>query len=196
MRQNEILFMRDADLVRRKFFREIGDHFHFFGAGIARNAADGLQRDRDDPITGRLMRRHILRGEAGKRGIGCFSLFESKGRCRARGQGRRGEIGADAIDFRLRQGQRATAMIGKLGLDLGANNVGAFLVHQDFYARLVFVIAPPFEIIDAKNGIGVGEEIGFRQEVADLMRDHGRAAEAAADKDGKAHLAASRSCTI
>ena len=135
------------------------------------------------------MRHHILRGKAGKRGIGCFAFFESKGHGLARGQSRQGEIGADAVDFRLRQGQGAVAMLGKLGLDLGANNIGAFLMHQDLDARLVFVIAPPFEIIDAENGIGVGEKIGFRQEVADLMRNHGSAAEAAADIDGKAHLA-------
>jgi len=107
------------------------------------------------------MRHHILRGKAGKRGISCFAFFESKGHGLAHGQSRQGEIGADAVDFRLRQGQGAVAMLGKLGLDLGANNIGAFLMHQDLDARLVFVIAPPFEIIDAENGIGVGERSAF-----------------------------------
>ena len=78
------------------------------------------------------MRHHILRNETGKRGIACFSPFERNGSCRARGQGRRREIGADAIDFFLRQGERVVAMIGKLGLDLGANDVRAFLVDEEF----------------------------------------------------------------
>ena len=60
---------------------------------------------------------------------------------------------------------------------------------KNFYPRLEFIVAPSFEIIDPENRIGVGEEIGLRQEVADLMPDQGRAAQAAADIDGKAHLA-------
>jgi hypothetical protein len=42
MRQHEILFMGDADLVLRKCFSEIRDLFQGLGAGIAWNAADGF----------------------------------------------------------------------------------------------------------------------------------------------------------
>src|SRR6202045_3034195 len=80
-------------------------------------------------------------------------------------------------------------MIGELGLDLGAYDVRAFLVDENFYTRLEFIVAPSFEIIDPENCIGVGEEIGLRQEVADLMRDQGSAAQTAADVYGKADLA-------
>src|ERR1700731_2066766 len=80
-------------------------------------------------------------------------------------------------------------MISELGLDLGANDVRALLVDENFYTRLEFIVAPSFEIIDPENGIGVGEEIGLRQEVADLMRDQGGAAQTAADVYGKADLA-------
>src|ERR1700730_16055772 len=80
-------------------------------------------------------------------------------------------------------------MIGELGLDLGAYGAGAFLMHQDFNARLEFVIAPPFEIIDPEDGIGVGKKIFFWQKIADLMRARGRAPEPPADIDSKAHLA-------
>ena len=114
-----------------------------------------------------------MRGETGKTQIICFSFFERNGSCCARGQLRWSEIGADAIDFVLRQGERVVAMIGELGLDLGANDVCAFLVDENFYPRLEFIVAPPFEIIDPENCIGVGEEIGLRQEVADLMPDQG-----------------------
>jgi len=84
---------------------------------------------------------HFAR-QSGQTRIGCFAFFESRDTA-WRAASRQGEIGADAVDFRLRQGQGAVAMLGKLGLDLGANNIGAFLMHQDLDARLVFVIAPP-----------------------------------------------------
>src|ERR1700724_1656325 len=42
MRQHEILFMGNADLVLRKPLGEICDLFHGLGTGIAWNAADGF----------------------------------------------------------------------------------------------------------------------------------------------------------
>src|ERR1700730_3676357 len=76
-----------------------------------------------------------------------------------------------------------------LRLDPGANGVRALLVKKDFYPRLEFIVAPAFEIVDAQNCIGVREEIGLGQEVANLMRDERGAALAATDVDGKADLA-------
>ncbi len=101
------------------------------------------------------------------------------------GQSRRREIGADAVDLGLRQGQRFVSVIGEFRLHLGANGVGAFLMHQDLDARPIFIVAAAFEIIDPQNRVGIGEEIGLRQEVADLMRDQGGAPEAAANIDEK-----------
>src|SRR6202011_128250 len=99
-----VLLMRDAYLVLRKPRAEFRNRFHGFGAGVAWNAADGLQGDRDDPISGRSMSHHVLRHETGESEIICFSFFERNGRCCARGQLWWGEIGADSIDFLLRQG--------------------------------------------------------------------------------------------
>ena len=64
--------------------------------------------------------------------------------------------------------------------------VEALLVHQDLDARLVLVVAPPLQVVDAQDRLGIGEEIRLGQEVAHLLADHGRAALAAADEDAKA----------
>ena len=59
VRQHEILLVRHADLVMPVALREIGDGFHLFGRGIARDAADRLQRDRHDGIARHLVARDI-----------------------------------------------------------------------------------------------------------------------------------------
>ena len=79
--------------------------------------------------------------------------------------------------------------MGELRLDLLAKRVEALLVHEDFYARLVLVVAPALEIVDAQDRLDIAEQVTFGQEVAHLAADEGRAAETAADIDGKAELA-------
>ena len=59
----------------------------------------------------------------------------------------------------------------------------AEFVHQDLDARLVFVVAPAIEIVDAHDRFEIGEKLVLGQEVAHRDADHRRAALAAADHD-------------
>ena len=74
-------------------------------------------------------------------------------------------------------------------LDLAAELVGAGLVDQDLDARLVLVVAPAEQVVDAQDRLEIGEQVLLRQEVADQVADHRRAAETAADIDGEAEPA-------
>ena len=67
--------------------------------------------------------------------------------------------------------------------------VGADLVHQDLDARLVLVVAPAVQIVDAQDGLQVAQQVGLGQVVADQLGDDRRAALAAADVDGEAEAA-------
>ena len=62
-------------------------------------------------------------------------------------------------------------------------------MQQDLDARLVFVVAPAFEVVDAQDRLGIGEQVALRQEIADLTANKRGAAEPAADIDGEAELA-------
>src|SRR5690606_9670386 len=97
--------------------------------------------------------------------------------------------GLDAADFFFRQEERAVADALPVGLDLLADDFGAGLVDENLDARLVLVVPAALEIVDAENGLHVAEEVLFRQEVADLVGDHRRPAEAAADIHGKTDFA-------
>ena len=62
-------------------------------------------------------------------------------------------------------------------------------MHQDLDARLEFVVASSFEIVDAQDRLDVAQEVAFGQEIADHAPDHRRSTEPAADIDAKADLA-------
>ena len=83
MRENDVLLMADAQFAEAVFVRRIGERAHLRGSGVARNAADRLQRDRDDGVAGDLVRRDIHRGESGEFGVLRLRLLE---RLRSRGQ--------------------------------------------------------------------------------------------------------------
>jgi hypothetical protein len=102
---------------------------------------------------------------------------------------RRGEIGGDALDLFGRQFERGAAARGKLRFDRVAQRFEALLVQQDLDARLVLVVAPALEVVDAQDRLGIGEQIALRQEIAHLAANERRAAEPAADIDGEAELA-------
>ncbi len=141
-------------------FGKRGDGLHLLGRGIARNAADGLQRNGHDPIARHLMRRDILPNETGEIRVFGHAFGDRARLRRPRRQIGQGEIGTDPVDFRLRQGQHRR-LAAKFRFDRRAHFLGAFLVHQDLDAGLEFVVAAAFEIVDAQNRIRIGEEIGL-----------------------------------
>ncbi len=78
---------------------------------------------------------------------------------------------------------------GEFGFDQLAEFLRAERLHQDLDAGLVNVVAPTFEVVHAQDRFEIGEQILLRQEFADHVPDHRRAAEAAADQHLEAHFA-------
>ena len=135
------------------------------------------------------MRHDVRLEELGELRILAASAFDPLVGRRARRERRRGEIGGDALDLFGRQFERRAAARREFSLDRLAQRLEALLVQQDLDARLVLVVAPAFEIVDAQDRLGIGEQITLRQEIARLVADERRAAEPAADIDGEAELA-------
>ena len=63
---------------------------------------------------------------------------------------------------------------------------------ENFDAGLVFVIAPPFRVVDPHEGFEIGQQIRFGEEIADSFADHWRPPEATADTDLVAGVATLR----
>src|SRR6202790_3974691 len=55
MAENQVLEMRHPDFSAGESFGQIGDRVHLHGAGIAGDAAVGLERHYDGDVTGRTM---------------------------------------------------------------------------------------------------------------------------------------------
>jgi hypothetical protein len=107
-------------------------------------------------------------------------------------EGRRREVGVNALDLVLGKLQRAIADALPFLLHLGGDRLDAGLVDQDLDACLVLVVAPALQIVDAQDGLQVAQQVCLGQVVADLLGDEGRAALAAADVDGKAEPPSAR----
>ena len=60
MRQDQVLLVADADLAVAVALGEVGDEVHLVGGGVARRAADRLQRDGDDGVAGDAVRHDVL----------------------------------------------------------------------------------------------------------------------------------------
>ena len=186
--QHDVLLVRDAQLVVRIALREIGHVVHLRRRGVAGDAADRLQRDREHAVARHLVREDVAGDEAAEGGVvGLALLVGARLRAPSR-QVRHREIGDDAVDFVLRQGQAGIAVLREIVFDGVADRVGALLVDEDLDARLVLVVAAPLEIVHAQDRVRVGEQVGLGQKLADAVRDQRRAALAAADIDGEADL--------
>src|SRR5258708_7777916 len=55
MAEDEVLQMRHPDLPAGEPFGQIGDRVHLHGAGVAWDAADGLERQHDGNVAGHAM---------------------------------------------------------------------------------------------------------------------------------------------
>ncbi len=129
---------------------------------------------------GRDIRAHPV-GESLVLALGRFELGRES---RQRLVRRRREISADARDLLL--GQAQDAVLVELRVFL-LHHRGEFfrreLVDENFYARLVEIVAPAELVIGAHDGFEIGQKLVARQARADAIADHGRAALSAAGPD-------------
>ncbi len=105
VRQHQVLLVRDAHLVEGIALGEIGDGVHLLGAGIARDAADRLQRDGDKGVARLLVGVRVARHPALEAAVGRAQRHLGGPAV----EGRRGEIRLDAADLGLGQLERALA---------------------------------------------------------------------------------------
>ena len=180
MRQDQVLLVAHPDLALAVEVGDVGDAFHLQRAGIARRRARRLQRNGDDAIARQAMGRHV--GLQPQREVTVFELqrFHRAGHGRPMRQRRRRELAGDRLDGLGRKLQRAVLDLGILGLDFLAHLLGADLVHQDLYARLVEIVAPAVAVVDAQRRLEIGQKLVLGQELAQRLADHRRAAQPAA----------------
>jgi hypothetical protein len=190
MRQDQVLFVADPDFAPGKTLGQIGDRVHLLGGRVARRRADRLERHGDDAVARHAVLRDVPPHETREIGIARGRPIERGRAHRRRRQIGRGEIRGDARDFGGRQRQGVVPPIREFALDLGAELVLAHLVDQNLDPRLVFVVAPAVEVVDAQDRLAIGEQFGFRQKFAQARGQARRAAHAAARVDREAHPAA------
>ena len=77
MGQDEVLLVRDPDLVVRIVLGEVGDRVHLVGAGVARRRADRLERDGHHDIARRLVGHHVGGEEAGEARVLALAAFDA-----------------------------------------------------------------------------------------------------------------------
>src|SRR5262245_34000967 len=102
---------------------------------------------------------------------------------------RKREVALDAADLFLGKGQGGMADALPFLVDLATDLFRPRLVDEDLDTRLELVVAPAEEIVYAQNRLDIGEYVFLGKEVANLVSDHRRAAETAADIDGETKLA-------
>src|SRR5262245_55117944 len=185
VRQHQILLVGDAHLIEGVALGKLGDRLHLGGRGIAGNAADRFQRNGDDGVTWLLVGMRV----AGHPAIEAAIRRAQARRRRPRRKGGWGEIIRDALDLRLGQLEHAVFDAGPFRLDLGGKGVRAEVVDEDFDARLVDVVAPAMQIVDAQDGLDVAQQVRFGQYIADFFGEIGCAPLAAPDPNRKTQAA-------
>ena len=188
MRQNDVLFMADAQFTGAIKICRIGQKAHLRCSCIARHTADRLGGDRHDCIATGLVRRQIGRGKAREFRITCPFCLEYR-RARGRVKFGRGKIGRyTGKFFRVGIGARAVEG-GKFSFNIGFDLLQAGLMHQNLDARLIFIVTAAIAVIDAQNGGEIGQQVFAGQEVAHHLAHHRRAAQTAAGNHAVADLA-------
>ena len=176
MRQHQVLRMGDADLAIAVGIGQIGDRLHLRRRGIAGNAAVGLQREGDDGIAGLAMGvRHCCASRARRPSPRARLATISGGKGSAGAKAGRRELRLDALDLGGRQGQRAVLDPGPFLLDRLGEFGRAHGGDQDLDPRLVEIVAPAEQIVDAQHRLEIGEQMLLRQELAHGDADGGRA---------------------
>ncbi len=119
-------------------------------------------------------------GPGAEHGVGLSRLVI--GGDRGVAEGGRGELRLDPGQHLLIDTGEQRADLGKARLDLLAHGVDPVFVHGDLDAGLVLVVAAAKRVVDADDGLHVGQQILFGQEIPDDLPDHRGPAKTAADK--------------
>ena len=184
--EDDVLLVRDAQFAEAVAVGEFGDAFHLLGGDVAGRDAVRLQRQRDGGVARHLVRVRVAVDPAGE------GLFAVPVLLEAEVDGRQvvvvggAEVRGDALEFGLREGRRAVREVRPLGLDLAGEFLDAERLDEDLDARLVDVVAAAEAVVDAQDGLGVGEEVLPGQELAHHLAADRGAPEAAADDHAEA----------
>src|SRR6185437_2559857 len=142
VRQDQVLLVRDPDLVHRVALANVGDDVHLPVLAVAGRLAGLLQADVDDRIPGDLVRLDVVAAEPRERWVSLLRRLErSRSRRQALEVARR-EGGADAGQLLVRQVDLGLVGGFPLGLDLAREAFGAEAGDQHLDARLPDVVAP------------------------------------------------------
>ena len=189
MRQNQVLFVTDADFAERVAVGEVGDRVHLFGGSIAGRAAFRLQRERHDGVA-----RDLVIGDR----IAHPSVEAAIGAARVPERGRIvgeplisgiDEAASDLGEHGWIERKRAVLDVLPLRVDFLGERFRPEFVHQDFDARLVNVVAPDEFVVGAQNRLDVAQDVALVQERLDRLGEERRTAEPAADHDLETDLA-------
>ena len=111
-------------------------------------------------VAGDLCAATLVRAQRAKAGFVRFACLERLAIARQRLEGRRREIGRDPLRVRRRRRRRSARACGANSSSTCSREFfGAELVDQDLDARLVLVVAPAMQIVDAHDRFEIGEQL-------------------------------------
>ncbi|MCY1411251.1 hypothetical protein D9M71_266330 [compost metagenome] len=190
VREDQVLFVGDANFAEAAAFGPVGDAFHLFGGDIPRRrGCTRLGRQHHRGVARHLVRLHVAGCPAGERRIGSQRTAITQLGIFRRTIPGRFESGRDAGVLVFGQLRLAVAEKHPLALHLAGEGLDAQRLDQDLDPRLVLVVAPAVAVVHAQDGFDVGQQVLPRQVVADHLAEHRRAAESAADQHPQAQLA-------
>lgn len=147
MRQDEILFVADADFGKSEIVHDLSQAIHLFRAGIARRLAKRLERYRCDGITLCAVRCEIGLCPIGEVLVGLQRCFELWQFIRQILEHRRREISFDARQFLWRQLERGVLLdLSEFDFYLTAEFVGAKLVCKILTRALWILSRRPYSL--------------------------------------------------
>src|SRR5471032_540919 len=185
--RHDVLLVRDAQFAEAVAVRQVGHEVNLFGGGVARRHAGLLQRQHHGGVARLLVRLDVAADPVGESLVAAL-----RGDHVAVVQllvGRRLEVVDHALHLFDGQRFRAVFQVGPFRFDLARELLDADGLQQDLDAGLVLVVAAAVLVIHAHHGLGVGQHVLPRQELADHAAQDRGAAHAAAGHELEADLA-------
>ena len=173
MWQNDVLRMGNTQFVKAILLGKVSHHIDLRRCCIARNAANRLQADVDDRVTGLFVGLHVLIEPDREIGITAIGLHVGCIKCR------RCKEGADAFQLCQWRVDAQRFDMGEFFRNLTAIFICANFVDEYLDTRLVDIVAAAIAIVHAQAGFDVAEQVVGFDERIDLWRNHRRTAHAA-----------------